>query len=169
MPSACADLLEDPGVHAVMVILPPPPMYTAGAVAKAVIPVIHSAEKPVVFALMGERLIQEAVEHLRAARRSGVSLPRASRFCPGCAGKARRIPGNGRPGHAKSAVKAPESARAPSSPSARLRLTNRVPGCRFKPWSGSWRRMASAPRPVDWRRQPGRPPIWQTRSAFRLR
>jgi acetyl coenzyme A synthetase (ADP forming)-like protein len=61
-------LLDDPGVHAVMVILPPPPMFTAGAVAKAVIPVIHSAEKPVVFALMGERLIQEAVEHLRAAR-----------------------------------------------------------------------------------------------------
>lgn len=61
-------LLEDPGVDAVMLILPPPPMYTAGAVAKAVIPVIHSAEKPVVFALMGERLIQEAVEHLRAAR-----------------------------------------------------------------------------------------------------
>jgi acetyltransferase len=60
-------LLDDPGVHAVLVILPPPPMYTAGAVAKAVIPVIHSAEKPVVFALMGERLIQEAVEHLRAA------------------------------------------------------------------------------------------------------
>jgi acetyltransferase len=61
-------LLDDPGVHAVMAILPPPPMFTAGAVAKAVIPVIHSAEKPVVFALMGERLIQEAVEHLRAAR-----------------------------------------------------------------------------------------------------
>lgn len=61
-------LLADPGVQAVMVILPPPPMFTAGAVAKAVIPVIHSAEKPVVFALMGERLIQEAVEHLRAAR-----------------------------------------------------------------------------------------------------
>jgi len=60
-------LLDDPGVQAVMVILPPPPMYTAGAVAKTVIPVIHSAEKPVVFALMGERLIQEAVEHLRAA------------------------------------------------------------------------------------------------------
>ena len=60
-------LLDDPAVHAVMVILPPPPMFTAGAVAKAVIPVIHNAEKPVVFALMGERLIQEAVEHLRAA------------------------------------------------------------------------------------------------------
>jgi acetyltransferase len=61
-------LLRDPGVHSVMVILPPPPMYTAGAVAKALIPVIHSSDKPVVIALMGERLIQEAVEHFRAAR-----------------------------------------------------------------------------------------------------
>jgi acyl-CoA synthetase (NDP forming) len=50
------------------VILPPPPMYTTGAVAKALIPVIHTAEKPVVMAVMGERLIQEAVEHFRAAR-----------------------------------------------------------------------------------------------------
>ena len=60
-------LLGDPAVHSVMVILPPPPMFTAGAVAKAVIPIVHSAEKPVVVALMGERLIQEAVEHFRAA------------------------------------------------------------------------------------------------------
>lgn len=60
-------LLAAPEVHSVLVILPPPPMYTAGAVAKAVIPVIHSATKPVVVALMGERLIQEAVEHFRAA------------------------------------------------------------------------------------------------------
>jgi len=60
-------LLADPGVDSTLVILPPPPMYTAGAVAKSLIPVIHSAEKPVVVALMGERLIQEAVEHFRAA------------------------------------------------------------------------------------------------------
>jgi len=60
-------LLADPGVDGVLVILPPPPMHTAGAVAKAVIPVIHNAAKPVVVALMGERLIQEAVEHFRAA------------------------------------------------------------------------------------------------------
>ena len=67
--AACLSvLLDDPGVHAVMVILPPPPMFTAGAVAKSMIPVIHAAEKPVVVALMGERLIQEAVEHFRAAR-----------------------------------------------------------------------------------------------------
>lgn len=60
-------LLADPGVDCVMVILPPPPMYTAGAVARAIIPVIFRGDKPVVVALMGERLIQEAVEHLRAA------------------------------------------------------------------------------------------------------
>lgn len=60
-------LLADPGVHSALVILPPPPMYTAGAVAKSLIPIIHISEKPVVIALMGERLIQEAVEHFRAA------------------------------------------------------------------------------------------------------
>jgi acetyltransferase len=61
-------LLGDKGVNGVLVVLPPPPMSTAGAVAKALIPVIHAAIKPVVVALMGERLIQEAVEHFRAAR-----------------------------------------------------------------------------------------------------
>jgi len=61
-------LLSDPNVDSVMIILPPPPMHTAGGIAKAIIPVIYTAEKPVVVALMGERLIQEAVEHFRAAR-----------------------------------------------------------------------------------------------------
>jgi len=68
-------LLVDPGVDSVMVILPPPPMFTAGAVAKALIPVIHHAEKPVILALMGERLIQEAVEHFRAARIAEYRFP----------------------------------------------------------------------------------------------
>lgn len=61
-------LIADEGVDSVLVILPPLPMQTAGAVAKALIPVIYNSEKPVVIALMGERLIQEAVEHFRAAR-----------------------------------------------------------------------------------------------------
>ncbi len=72
----CLDiLLADSGVDSVMVILPPPPMFTAGAVAKALIPVIHHAEKPVILALMGERLIQEAVEHFRAARVAEYRFP----------------------------------------------------------------------------------------------
>jgi acetyltransferase len=61
-------LLNDPNTDSVMVIYPTPPMHTAGAVAKALIPVIHQSKKPIVVSLMGERLIQEAVEHLRAAR-----------------------------------------------------------------------------------------------------
>jgi acetyltransferase len=60
-------LLDDPGVHSIMVILPPPPMESAGGVARALIPIIYAATKPVVIALMGERMIQEAVEYFRAA------------------------------------------------------------------------------------------------------
>jgi len=67
--AACLEvMLNDPGTDSVMVIFPTPPMHTAGAVAKALIPIIHQADKPVVISVMGERLIQEAVEHLRAAR-----------------------------------------------------------------------------------------------------
>ena len=67
--AACLQvLLTDPGVNGVLVVTPPPPMHTAGAVAKTMIPIIHNADKPVTIALMGERLIQEAVEHFRAAR-----------------------------------------------------------------------------------------------------
>ncbi len=61
-------LLNDPQVENVLVILPPPPMFTAESVARALVPVIHAAEKPVVIALMGDRLIQEAVEYFRAER-----------------------------------------------------------------------------------------------------
>jgi acetyltransferase len=61
-------LLDDPEVHGVMVVTPPPPMHTTGAVTKTMIPVIQNSLKPVTVALMGERLIQEAVEHFRAAR-----------------------------------------------------------------------------------------------------
>ena len=61
-------LLADPGVDSVLIIAPPPPTSSAGAVAKAIIPVVQMTEKPVVVTLMGDRLIQEGVEFLRAAR-----------------------------------------------------------------------------------------------------
>lgn len=60
-------LIDDRNVDGVMVILPPPPMDSAGAVARALIPVIHVSKKPVVIALMGDRMIQEAIEHFRAS------------------------------------------------------------------------------------------------------
>ncbi len=50
-----------------MVIMPPPPMYAASAIAKAIIPLIQSADKPVLVCPMGERLVHEAVELFQAA------------------------------------------------------------------------------------------------------
>lgn len=61
-------LLEDEQVDSVIVIFPPPPLYTAGGVARAIIPSIYAAKKPVLAAVLGERMIQEAVEYFRAAR-----------------------------------------------------------------------------------------------------
>jgi acetyltransferase len=58
-------LLTDDGVDGVMVILPPPPMITAAEVAGAIIPVIQTASKPIVIALMGEELIAHAARLFR--------------------------------------------------------------------------------------------------------
>ena len=61
-----------------LVIFPPPPASTAGTVAKAIIPVVQVADKPVVVAVMGERLIQEAVELFRAAHIPDYRFPEAA-------------------------------------------------------------------------------------------
>lgn len=61
-------LLADQGVDGIIVILPPPPMSTAAEVAGAIIPVIRSAEKPVVVTLMGEDLIAQAAQLFRQSR-----------------------------------------------------------------------------------------------------
>ncbi|MCL4560672.1 MAG: acetate--CoA ligase family protein [Chloroflexi bacterium] len=71
-------LLEDPGVDSILVIAPPPPMFSAGGVAKAIIPVIQAGEKPVIVTLMGDRLVQEGVEFLRAARIPEYRFPEAA-------------------------------------------------------------------------------------------
>lgn len=53
-------LLQDANVEAAMVILPPPPMFRAEDVAEKLIEVIRQFDKPVVIALMGSTLVQEA-------------------------------------------------------------------------------------------------------------
>lgn len=60
-------VLSDPGVHGVLVILPPPPRDPAESVAEAIIPVIRRAAKPVVVVLMGEHAVRVASDRLRAA------------------------------------------------------------------------------------------------------
>lgn len=66
--SACLQLLlEDANVQGVLVILPPPPTHAAEEEARRLIPVIQASHKPVVIALMGERLIEPAAELFRQA------------------------------------------------------------------------------------------------------
>lgn len=55
------DLLADDGVDGVMVLLPPPPVSSPEEIAKALIPVIREAKKPVLATFMGEELIIDAV------------------------------------------------------------------------------------------------------------
>jgi acetyl coenzyme A synthetase (ADP forming)-like protein len=68
-------LLADAGVDSVIVIAPPPPAYSAGGVAKAILPLIQVAEKPVLIVWMGEKLIQEAVEFCRAVQVAEYRFP----------------------------------------------------------------------------------------------
>jgi acetate---CoA ligase (ADP-forming) len=60
-------LLDDPGVDGVLVILPPPPTDPAEVIAEALIPLIRTASKPVLVALMGGPSIRKAAGLLRAA------------------------------------------------------------------------------------------------------
>ncbi len=66
--SCLSALLADEGVDGVLVILPPPPTYSAESVADALIPLIKASSKPVTVALMGSNLVQEAYRRLNAAR-----------------------------------------------------------------------------------------------------
>lgn len=61
-------LLQDDDVDAVMVILPPPPMFQAEEVAKKVNEVIGKFGKPVVVALLGSTLVENARDEFRVAR-----------------------------------------------------------------------------------------------------
>jgi acetyltransferase len=71
-------LLEDENVDGVLLILPPPPMFSAMGVAKAIIPIIQAASKPVVVALMGHDLIREAREAFRSASIATYPFPEAA-------------------------------------------------------------------------------------------
>jgi len=62
-----AALLADDAVGGVMAIMPPPPTHSAESVCEALAPIIRASAKPVVVALMGDRLIRRASDVLRAA------------------------------------------------------------------------------------------------------
>lgn len=84
-------LLQDRNVDAVMVILPPPPMFNADEVANAINEVIGKSEKPVVIALMGSRLVEKAVESF--ARAKVVTYPFPERAASALAALVKRARG----------------------------------------------------------------------------
>jgi acetyltransferase len=102
-------LLADPGVDSVMVICPPPPAFSAGGVAKQLIPIIQSSSKPVITALMGDRLIQEGVLFLRAAEVVEVRFAEEAASCLGALWK--RAQFLRQPEESMKAVQFPESLR----------------------------------------------------------
>jgi acetyltransferase len=61
-------LLDDKDVNGVLVILLPPPLYTAEAVAELIIPIIQGTGKPVVIALIGSNYIEKARELFNASK-----------------------------------------------------------------------------------------------------
>ena len=60
-------LLVDAKVDAVLVILPPPPMYHTEEVADLLIPIIKLSEKPILMALLGSELTKEAAKRFQRA------------------------------------------------------------------------------------------------------
>src|SRR5581483_10039160 len=68
-------LLDDSNVHSVMVILPPPPMFTTESVANAIIPIIQSSKKPLVVALLGSELTANAFERFTQAKIATYPFP----------------------------------------------------------------------------------------------
>lgn len=66
--AACLNLLlADSAVDAALVILPPPPMFKAEEVAERLIEVICQYDKPVIVALMGFALVEEAAKTFERA------------------------------------------------------------------------------------------------------
>jgi acetate---CoA ligase (ADP-forming) len=71
-------MLADPGVHSLVVIIPPPPVGTSEAIAEAIIPLIQDTKKPVVLALLGGNLVSGAARLFRAAHIPEYSFPESA-------------------------------------------------------------------------------------------
>ncbi len=77
-------LLADPNVDGVLLVLPPPPMYSTESVADSLIPLIRVASKPVTIALMGSNLVEEAFRRFTAARIPTYDFPERAASALSC-------------------------------------------------------------------------------------
>ena len=77
-------LLDDPSVDGVLLVLPPPPMYSTESVADSLIPLIQNSKKPVTIALMGSNLVREAWRRFTAARIPTYDFPERAASALSC-------------------------------------------------------------------------------------
>lgn len=77
-------LLDDPGVDGVLLVLPPPPMYSTESVADSLIPLIQNSKKPVTIALMGSNLVREAFRRFTAAHIPTYDFPERAASALAC-------------------------------------------------------------------------------------
>ncbi len=77
-------LLDDPSVDGVLLVLPPPPMYSTESVADSLIPLIQNSKKPVTIALMGSNLVREAFRRFTAARIPTYDFPERAASALSC-------------------------------------------------------------------------------------
>ena len=68
-------LLEDPNVDMVLVIAPPPPMYSTLEIADHLIELVLSSKKPVVISFMGNTLVSGAIAKMRENKIPVFSFP----------------------------------------------------------------------------------------------
>src|SRR5512143_3419880 len=74
--AACLEIiLRDAAVDSILVILPPPPMFSAESVADALIPVIRASKKPIVIALLGSELTAGALGRFTLAHIPAYPFP----------------------------------------------------------------------------------------------
>ncbi|RJP53732.1 MAG: CoA-binding protein [Anaerolineaceae bacterium] len=77
-------LLDDPSVDGVLLVLPPPPMYSTESVADSLIPLIQHSKKPVTVALMGSNLVREAWRRFNAAHIPTYDFPERAASALSC-------------------------------------------------------------------------------------
>ena len=77
-------LLDDPNVDGVLLVLPPPPMYSTESVADSLIPLIRNSKKPVTIALMVSNLVREAFRRFTAARIPTYDFPERAASALAC-------------------------------------------------------------------------------------
>ena len=77
-------LLDEPNVDGVLLVLPPPPMYSTESVADSLIPHIRASRKPVTVALMGSNLVREAWRRFNAARIPTYDFPERAASALAC-------------------------------------------------------------------------------------